>query len=146
MFGCTCFVHNVSPSLDKFSAKATKCVFLKYSPLQKRYKCYSPLTKRYYIPTDVTFFEDTPLFFSSMEHCSFVQHVLPVPSCDSLIIPTSPQSADDIVPPPLLSCQHQAQITPSPLPGDPCDSYPPPLDSHTMDLSSCSPSPDSDHA
>ena len=33
VFGCTCFVHNVSPGLDKLSAKAIKCVFLGYSCL-----------------------------------------------------------------------------------------------------------------
>lgn len=36
-FGCTCFVHNLSPSLDKPSARAIKCIFLGYSRLQKGY-------------------------------------------------------------------------------------------------------------
>jgi len=27
VFGCTCFVHNVSPRLDKLFAKVIKCVF-----------------------------------------------------------------------------------------------------------------------
>ena len=31
VFGCTCFVHDLSPGLDKLSAKAIKCVFLGYS-------------------------------------------------------------------------------------------------------------------
>jgi len=34
VFGCTCFVHNVSPGFDKLSAKDIKCVFLGYSHLQ----------------------------------------------------------------------------------------------------------------
>jgi len=56
VFGCTCFVHDLSPGLDKLSAKAIKCVFLGYSRLKKDYKCYSPTTRRYYISADVTFF------------------------------------------------------------------------------------------
>ena len=63
LFGCTCFVHNVSPGLDKLFAKAIKCVFLGYSRLQEGYKCYSSLTRRYYISANVSFFE----------HSSFVQ-------------------------------------------------------------------------
>ncbi|RDY02003.1 hypothetical protein CR513_14591, partial [Mucuna pruriens] len=35
VFGCICFVHDVSPSRDKLSARAIKCVFLGYSRLQK---------------------------------------------------------------------------------------------------------------
>ena len=108
VFGCTCFVHNVSPGLDKLSAKAIKCVFLGYSRLQKGYKCYSPSTKRYYMSAYVTFFEDTPLFLSSMEDSSSVQQVLPLPSCDPLVIPetqTTTQNSNDIVQPPLLTYQ-----------------------------------------
>ena len=61
VFGCTCFVHDLSPGLDKFSARAIKCVFLGYSRLQKVYKCYSPTTRRYYMSADVTFFLRTHL-------------------------------------------------------------------------------------
>nr|KYP46624.1 Retrovirus-related Pol polyprotein from transposon TNT 1-94 [Cajanus cajan] len=49
VFGCTCFVHNVSPGLDKLSARAIKCVFLGYSRLQKGYKCYSPDDQAVYV-------------------------------------------------------------------------------------------------
>ncbi|KOM54435.1 hypothetical protein LR48_Vigan10g032700 [Vigna angularis] len=108
VFGCMCFVHNVSPGLDKLSAKAIKCVFLGYSRLQKGYKCYSPSTKRYYMSADVTFFEDTPFFPSSMEDRSSVQQMFPLPTCDPLIIPDSVpqnQNPNNIVPPPLLTYQ-----------------------------------------
>ena len=44
VFGCTCFVHILTPGQDKLSAKATKCIFLGYSRLQKGYRCYSPDT------------------------------------------------------------------------------------------------------
>ncbi|RVX18320.1 Serine/threonine-protein kinase ATM [Vitis vinifera] len=41
VFGCTCFVHILTPGQDKLSAKAMKCLFLGYSRLQKGYRCYS---------------------------------------------------------------------------------------------------------
>ena len=56
IFGCTSFVHNLSPSLDKLAARAIKCVFLGYSKLQKGYRCYFPVHNRYYISADVIFF------------------------------------------------------------------------------------------
>ena len=37
VLGCTYFVHDLSPGLDKLSAQAIKCVFLGYSRLQKGY-------------------------------------------------------------------------------------------------------------
>ena len=61
VFGCTCFVHILTPGQDKVSVKATKCIFLGYSRLQKCYLCYSPKTHRYFLSTNVTFFEDSPL-------------------------------------------------------------------------------------
>ena len=41
VFSCTCFVHTLTPGQDKLSAKATKCILLGYSRLQKGYRCYS---------------------------------------------------------------------------------------------------------
>ncbi|RVW62553.1 Retrovirus-related Pol polyprotein from transposon RE2 [Vitis vinifera] len=35
VFGCTCFVHILTPGQDKLSAKAMKCLFLGYSRLQR---------------------------------------------------------------------------------------------------------------
>ncbi|RVX23671.1 Retrovirus-related Pol polyprotein from transposon TNT 1-94 [Vitis vinifera] len=46
VFGCTCFVHILTPGQDKLSAKAMKCLFLGYSRLQKGYRCYSLETHR----------------------------------------------------------------------------------------------------
>ncbi|RVX10877.1 Retrovirus-related Pol polyprotein from transposon TNT 1-94 [Vitis vinifera] len=77
VFGCTCFVHILTPGQDKLSARATKCIFLGYSRLQKDYRCYSSETHRYFLSADVTFFEDS-LFFSTSK--SFpVSEVLPFP-------------------------------------------------------------------
>ena len=59
VFGCVCFVHILTPRQDKLFAKATKCVFLGYSHLQRGYRCYSPDTNCYFISADVTFFEDS---------------------------------------------------------------------------------------
>ena len=82
VFGCTCFVHILTPGKDKLSAKATKCIFLGYSRLQKGYRCYSPQTNRYFLSADVTFFEDSPFFFSSSESLP-VTDVLPLPIISS---------------------------------------------------------------
>ncbi|RVW63210.1 Retrovirus-related Pol polyprotein from transposon RE1 [Vitis vinifera] len=62
---------------DKLSAKATKCIFLGYSRLQKGYRCYSSETPRYFLSADVTFFEYSP-FFSTSESLP-VSEVLPRP-------------------------------------------------------------------
>ncbi|RVW31825.1 Retrovirus-related Pol polyprotein from transposon RE1 [Vitis vinifera] len=77
VFGCTCFVHILTPGQDKLSAKAMKCLFLGYSRLQKGYRCYSLETHRYFISADVTFFEDSPFFspllslFLFLKSCPF---------------------------------------------------------------------------
>ncbi|KAJ9672937.1 hypothetical protein PVL29_026268 [Vitis rotundifolia] len=78
VFGCTCFVHILTPGQDKLSAKAMKCLFVGYSRLQKGYRCYSLETHRYFISADVTFFEDSP-FFSTTSESLPVSKVLPIP-------------------------------------------------------------------
>jgi len=60
------FITNISPSLDKLSAKAIKCL-LRYSGFQKRYKCYSPTTKKSIISLLML-----PSLRKHMEHPSFV--------------------------------------------------------------------------
>ena len=87
VFGCVYFVHILTPRQDKPSTKATKCVFLGYSRLQRGYRCYSTDTNRYFISADVTFFEGSS-FFSSEEdpHVSDILHVplvLPPPDFPS---------------------------------------------------------------
>ncbi|RVW26536.1 Retrovirus-related Pol polyprotein from transposon RE1 [Vitis vinifera] len=77
VFGCTCFVHILTPRQDKLSARATKCIFLGYSRLQKGYCCYSSETHRYFLSADVTFFEDSS-FFSTFESLPIFE-VLPLP-------------------------------------------------------------------
>ena len=82
VFGCVCFVHILTPGQDKLSAKATKCVFLGYSHLQRGYRCYSPDTNRYFISADVTFFEDSSFFSSAIRPSA--PNVLSIP----LVLPS----------------------------------------------------------
>lgn len=66
MFVSTCFVHDLTLGLNKMSARAVKCIFLRYSQVQKGYRCYCPSTHRFYVSADITFFEDTMFFVSSV--------------------------------------------------------------------------------
>ncbi|RVW92955.1 Retrovirus-related Pol polyprotein from transposon TNT 1-94 [Vitis vinifera] len=115
VFGCTCFVHILTPGHDKLSAKAMKCLFLGYSKLQKGYRCYSLKTHRYFISIDVTFFEDSP-FFSTTSESLPVSEVLPIPIV----------SPPDAMPPRPLQVYHRRPRVVAPLPfaEAPADSLP----------------------
>ena len=62
VFGCTCFVQDLSLRLDKLCLRFIKCVFLEYFRTQKGYRCYNPSTRKYLVSTDVTFFESVSYF------------------------------------------------------------------------------------
>ena len=64
IFGSTCYVRDVRPSVTKQDPKALKCVFLGYSRFQKGYRCFSLDLNKYVVSTNVVFSEDTP-FYSS---------------------------------------------------------------------------------
>ncbi|RVW45260.1 Retrovirus-related Pol polyprotein from transposon TNT 1-94 [Vitis vinifera] len=115
VFGCTCFVHILTPGQDKLSAKAMKCLFLGYSRLQKGYRCYSLETHRYFISADVTFFEDSPFFSTTSES-------LPV----SEVLPISIVSPPEAMPPRPLQVYHRRPriVAPLPFPEAPTDSLP----------------------
>ena len=49
-------------SLTKLDARALWCVFVRYSSLQKGYKCYHPSSRRFFISANVTFAEYEPFF------------------------------------------------------------------------------------
>ena len=120
VFGCVCFVHILTPRQDKLSTKATKCVFLSYSQLQRRYRCYSLDTHRYFISAEVTFFENSSMF--TITHS---------PSSDVISLPLLyPVPDTSLVPP-----------APSPLPLQvytrrPCTNTEPPANSSPMAPSS----------
>ena len=97
VFGCFCFVHILTPRQDKLLAKATKCVLLGYSRLQRGYRCYSPNINRYFISIDVTFFEDSSFFSSTTR--PLVSDVLSIP----LVLPSPdfPSPPTDVVTRPL---------------------------------------------
>ena len=126
VFGCTCFVHILTPEQDKLSAKATKCIFLGYSQLQKGYRCYSPQTHRYFLSADVTFFENSP-FFSSSESLPITE-VLPLPIISSPIF-------DDVSSHPLRVYHRRHRATVPLLSAEaPADSLPLPSTSPTPAL------------
>ena len=103
VFGCICFVHILTPRQDKLSAKATKCVFLGYSRLQRGYRCYSPDTNHNFISADATFFEDSS-FFSSVVRPS-APDVLSIP----LVLPSPdfPSPPPDVVTRPFQVYTHR---------------------------------------
>ncbi|RVW58329.1 Retrovirus-related Pol polyprotein from transposon RE1 [Vitis vinifera] len=108
----------------KLSAKATKCIFLGYSRLQKGYHCYSSETRHYFLSIDVTFFKDSP-FFSTSESLP-VSKVLPLP-----II--SPPNAVSSRPLQVYHHRHRVAVPPS-LAEVPADSLPIPSTSPTLAL------------
>ncbi|RVW79915.1 Retrovirus-related Pol polyprotein from transposon RE1 [Vitis vinifera] len=89
---------------DKLSTRATKCIFLGYSRLQKGYRCYSSETHRYFLSADVTFFEthlpSRPLQVYHRRHRVALPPSLAVVPADSPPIPSAspapalPPSAD----------------------------------------------------
>ena len=65
VFGCTCFVRYVRPQVSKLDPKSLKCIYVGYSRVQKRYRCYCPTLRCYFASTDVAFFETIPFSLSS---------------------------------------------------------------------------------
>lgn len=63
VFGCTTFVHLPIQCRSKLDPRAEKCVFIRYAPNQRGYKCYNPHTGKTHITMDVTFIESQPFFF-----------------------------------------------------------------------------------
>ena len=61
VFGCSTFVHIPQQHWSKLDPKATKCIFLWYSPNQKGYKCYSPITKKFYTSMNDIFWKSVLL-------------------------------------------------------------------------------------
>ncbi|RVW16413.1 Retrovirus-related Pol polyprotein from transposon RE1 [Vitis vinifera] len=79
VFGCTCFVHILTPGQDKLSAKAMKCLFLGYSRLQKGYRCYSLETHRY-APSTTSGLSSSPRVVAPLPFPEAPADSLPIPS------------------------------------------------------------------
>ena len=96
---------------------------------------------------DVTFFEETPFFSSSMQDPSSIQQVLPTPSFGPMILPTQDPSDQEGHQPqsPIRSSTDSASPSPHTTQGASCSiptgspsSCPLPSAPHTMDPSSIS--------
>ena len=59
------FCSNVRSQVFKLYLKFLKCLFMGYSLVKKRYRCYCPTFRRYFVSTDVAFFETTMFSLSS---------------------------------------------------------------------------------
>ncbi|XP_073224874.1 uncharacterized protein [Cicer arietinum] len=102
VFGSTCFVHNLSPGLDKLLARSLKCVFLGYHRSQKGYRCYFPTLHRYVTSADVTFFESVQYFKPTHIAIEPYQDINPEPP--QVVIP---------LPPPHIPIEH-VEFAPQP--------------------------------
>ncbi|RDX85859.1 putative helicase CHR10, partial [Mucuna pruriens] len=121
VFGCVCFVHDVSPGRDKLSARAIKCVFLGYS------HDFDSIQQQLPIP-----------YLSSTESSSFETH-----NQDILQTSSSVHSQAELSPPSMSTCQSRTQEMSTPVCEDPLDSCPLSSVDPTPDPPSSSPSHDS---
>ncbi|XP_077233900.1 uncharacterized protein LOC143876132 isoform X1 [Tasmannia lanceolata] len=103
VFSCVCFVHNLSPGLDKLDPWAERRVFLGYSRTQKGYRCYNPKLRCLFISADVTFFESTPFFQppTVWDGLSDSPVPLPLPVLPDLV-PSTPPTLPSPTPPPSI--------------------------------------------
>ncbi|GAB2275324.1 hypothetical protein Dimus_039121 [Dionaea muscipula] len=112
IFGCTCYVRDIRPTLTKLDLKSLRCIFLGYSRTQKGNRCYSPGLRRFCVSADVTFDESTPFFSPSAKSSS----CLPRPSQ-----PESITDDDDI-----LVYESNERLSELPAPVSPPSSASPP--------------------
>lgn len=56
-FGCQCFPSLKHQGMNKFSRQNKSCVFIRYSPLHKGYRCLDPQTHKVFISWHVIFNE-----------------------------------------------------------------------------------------
>jgi len=86
VFRYTCFVHNFSPGVDKLSPWSHKCVFLRFTISQERYKCFSPSLNHYFVYADVTFNESTFYFQSHSHSTESPSHIADIPSIVNILV------------------------------------------------------------
>jgi hypothetical protein len=119
VFGCVCYVHNLSPEYDKLDSRSTKCVFLGYSTTHKGYRCSNLVLRRYFTRANVTFVESLSYFHvdASSEASTLEPNVSSVP------LPI-PYLSELVVLPPRASAPLQV-YTHRPLPSAPTPAPPP---------------------
>ena len=74
-FGCLCFATNIKPHKDKFSQRASKCVFLGFQPGMKAYKVYDLRSHTVFHLRDVVFAE-TVFSFLPLSLCCLLPPLL----------------------------------------------------------------------
>ena len=99
VFGYTCFVRDVHPHVFKLDPKSLKCIFVGYSRVHKRYRCYFPTIRRYFESIYVTFFKTTPFPPSSIVTSQgedgdllvyTISSPVPTPALVSILVPVKP--------------------------------------------------------
>ena len=118
VFGCTCFVQDVRPQVSKLDLKSLKCIFMRYSHVQKGNRSYCPRLRRYFVSIDVAFFETTPFSFPSTVTRQGEKEDLLVYTLTSPIVSREPTSVPAQVKPPITQVytRHQQPPVSSPPP------------------------------
>ena len=119
VFGCTCFVRDVRPQVSKLYLKSLKCIFVRYSCVQKGYRCYCPTLQRYFVSNDVVLFETTPFSLPSTVTSQEEEEDLLIYTLASPIVSSEPTLVPALVKPHITQVyswrQHPPVLSPPPV-------------------------------